>query len=80
MKCYVDCRVPVSAAISDYRSILGGCACLRRDLTLFAPTASAMRRMLAICERFADDFTLLLTFYVPIEHSILSKFLNRLGI
>jgi hypothetical protein len=26
------------------------------DLTLLAPTASAMRRMLAICERFADEF------------------------
>jgi hypothetical protein len=30
------------------------------DLTLLAPTAYAMRRMLAICERFADAFHVIL--------------------
>ena len=55
MKCYVDCRTPVSAATSDNFSWVR--FAYADDLyTLLAPTASAMRRMLKICECFADEF------------------------
>jgi hypothetical protein len=45
------------------------------DLTLLAPTASAMRRMLAICERFADKFHV--TFTVEKTKCVRSIFASR---
>jgi hypothetical protein len=54
----VLCRLQ-SAGVGCYigQFFVGACACLYADdLTLLAPTASAVRRVLAICERLAYDF------------------------
>jgi hypothetical protein len=52
----VLCRLQ-SAGVGCYiGQFFMGALAYADDLTLLAPTASAMRRMLAICERFVDEF------------------------